>query len=41
MGLMMLAAGQGAKLMLSAEGADAEKALQELEQLIQKRFDEE
>jgi phosphocarrier protein HPr len=41
MGLMMLAAGQGTKLMLSAEGADAEKALLELEQLIQKRFDEE
>jgi phosphocarrier protein len=41
MGLMMLAAGQGTKLMLSAEGADAEKALQELEQLIQRRFDEE
>ena len=41
MGLMMLAAGQGTKLMLSAEGADAEKAIQELEQLIQRRFDEE
>src|ERR1700737_3575903 len=41
MGLMMLAAGQGTKLILSAEGADAEKALQELELLIGKRFDEE
>ena len=41
MGLMMLAAGQGTKLILSAEGADAEKAIQELELLIEKRFDEE
>jgi len=39
--LMMLAAGQGAKLVISAEGADAEKAVQELQQLIQRRFDEE
>ena len=41
MGLMMLAAGQGTKLMLSADGVDAEKAIQELELLIEKRFDEE
>jgi phosphocarrier protein HPr len=41
MGLMMLAAGQGTKLILLAEGADAEKAIQELELLIEKRFDEE
>jgi len=41
MGLMMLAAGQGTRLILSAEGADAEKAMQELELLIEKRFDEE
>jgi phosphocarrier protein len=41
MGLMMLAAGQGTKLFISAEGADAEGAIQELEQLIEKRFDEE
>lgn len=41
MGLMMLAAGQGTKLSISAEGADAEGAIQELEQLIEKRFDEE
>jgi phosphocarrier protein HPr len=40
MGLMMLAAGQGTKLTLSAEGADAEKAMQELEVLIEKRFEE-
>jgi phosphocarrier protein HPr len=38
---MMLAAGQGTKMILSAEGIDAEKAIQELEQLIQRRFDEE
>src|ERR1700724_3640185 len=37
MGLMMLAAGQGTKLILSAEGADAEKAIEELEPLIDKR----
>jgi phosphocarrier protein HPr len=41
MGLMMLAAGQGTKLILSAEGVDAEKAIQELERLVEKRFDEE
>ncbi|MBV8328920.1 MAG: HPr family phosphocarrier protein [Verrucomicrobia bacterium] len=41
MGLMMLAAGQGSVLRISAEGADAEVAIQELELLIQKRFDEE
>ena len=39
--LMMLAAAQGTKLVISAEGADAEKAVQELELLIQRRFDEE
>ncbi len=41
MGLMMLAAGQGSVLKVSAEGVDAEKALDELEQLIRSRFDEE
>jgi phosphocarrier protein len=41
LGLMMLAAAQGTKLVISAEGADAEKAVQELELLIQRRFDEE
>jgi phosphocarrier protein HPr len=39
--LMMLAAGQGTKLVISAEGVDAEKAVQELQRLIQRRFDEE
>jgi phosphocarrier protein HPr len=41
MGLMMLAAGQGSKLLLSAEGSDADKAVKELELLIQGKFDEE
>ncbi len=41
MGLMMLAAGQGSKLRVTAEGPDAEKALEDLEHLIQTRFDEE
>jgi phosphocarrier protein len=41
MGLMMLAAGQGTKLIVSAEGVDADKAVRELELLVQKRFDEE
>ena len=41
MGLMMLAAGQGSKLRLRCEGADAEDALRELEQLVASRFNEE
>jgi phosphocarrier protein HPr len=41
MGLMMLAAGQGSKLLISAEGSDADRAVQELESLIGRRFDEE
>ena len=40
MGLMMLAAGPGSKLLLLAEGGDAEKAVQELESLIKRKFDE-
>ena len=40
MGLMMLAAGQGSKLRVTCEGHDAEKALEEIEGLIQRRFDE-
>lgn len=40
MGLMMLAAGHGAKLVITAEGADAEAALQELGSLIQNGFDD-
>jgi len=41
MGLMMLAAGQGSKLILIAEGSDAEAAVRELEALFQRKFDEE
>src|SRR3954466_15162296 len=40
MGLMMLAAGQGSKLTIRCEGPDADKVLEELEELIQKKFDE-
>lgn len=40
MGLMMLAAGQGAKLTLTTDGLDAESALQELGHLIQCGFDD-
>ena len=40
MGLMMLAAGFGAKLNLTTDGLDAETALQELGQLIQCGFDD-
>ena len=40
MGLMMLAAGQGTKLKVSAEGPDAAKALDELETLVRGRFSE-
>ena len=40
MGLMMLAAGQGSKLRIRCEGPDAEKAMQELEELINQRFNE-
>jgi phosphocarrier protein HPr len=41
LGLMTLAAGQGARIVISAQGADAAKAVQELEDLVQGRFDEE
>ena len=40
MGLMMLAAGMGSKLKVTCEGADGEKALSELEALINRKFDE-
>ncbi len=40
MGLMMLAAAQGAKLTLIAQGRDAETALRELEQLFLQKFNE-
>jgi phosphocarrier protein len=41
MGLMMLAAGQGSKLLIKCEGPDADKVIEELEELIQKKFNEE
>jgi phosphocarrier protein HPr len=40
MGLMMLAAGQGSKLQITAEGADANEALVALEKLVNQKFDE-
>ena len=40
MGVMMLAAGKGSRLTFRAEGPDAEKALDALEQLIGRKFDE-
>jgi phosphocarrier protein len=41
MGLMMLAAGKGSVLRVTAEGDDAGSVLTELEQLIRTRFGEE
>jgi len=41
MQLMMLAATQGTRLTLSAEGKDAEEAIQALQDLIHRKFDEE
>ena len=40
MGLMMLAAGPGSKLLVFAEGEDAAKAVVELEALLRRKFDE-
>ena len=40
MGLMMLAAAQGSKLIVTAEGADAEAALKALEELFHQKFNE-
>ena len=40
MGLMMLAAGQGSRLHLRCEGPDADKAIEELEALINAKFNE-
>jgi phosphocarrier protein len=41
MGLMMLAAGPGSKLIVHAIGPDASKALVEIENLLKRKFDEE
>ena len=40
MGLMMLAAGPGSKLLVHAEGHDAARAVVEIETLIKRKFDE-
>ena len=40
MGLMMLAAGPGSRLRVRATGTDAAQALNELEQLLKRKFDE-
>ena len=40
MGLMMLAAGPGSKLTVSALGQDASQALAELENLFKRKFEE-
>jgi phosphotransferase system HPr-like phosphotransfer protein len=37
---MMLAAGQGSRLLVTCEGGDAEKALAEIEAVILRKFDE-
>lgn len=41
MGLMMLAAGKGSKLGIEADGPDAERAIDEIQRLIESRFGEE
>ena len=41
MGLMMLAASKGCKIDVSATGADAERALDAIAELVANRFDEE
>ena len=41
MGLMMLAAGIGSSIGISAEGAEADRALQALTELVSNGFDEE
>jgi len=41
MGLMMLAAGPGRKVTVLAKGADAGAAINELEALVKRKFDEE
>jgi phosphocarrier protein len=40
MGLMMLAAGPGSRLTVSAQGQDAPQALAEIETLLKRKFDE-
>lgn len=40
MGLMMLAAGLGSRLVVTCEGTDEEKAMEEIEALINQKFNE-
>lgn len=40
MGLMMLAAGPGSHITVHADGQDASRAVQELEELLKRKFDE-
>jgi phosphocarrier protein HPr len=40
MGVMMLAAGKGTRVLIEAEGADAEAAIAALQALVARRFDE-
>jgi phosphocarrier protein len=40
MGLMMLAAGPGCQITLTATGRDAEQAIRALDELIARKFDE-
>jgi phosphocarrier protein len=40
MGVMMLAASKGSTITIHADGSDAEKSVDALEQLINNRFDE-
>jgi phosphocarrier protein HPr len=41
MGLMMLAAGPGSTIIVTCEGPDANEALDEIEALVKRKFDEE
>lgn len=40
MGLMMLAAGLGSKLRVSCEGVDEAVAMEEIERLLERKFEE-
>ncbi|MGC9451427.1 MAG: HPr family phosphocarrier protein [Oceanipulchritudo sp.] len=40
MGLMMLAAGNGSRLRFSASGKDADKVLEEMSKLFERKFEE-
>jgi phosphocarrier protein len=40
MGLMMLAAGLGSKLKVSCEGVDEAAAMEEIERLLERKFEE-